>query len=68
MGLSLKKLYNMVYDLFLTQKEVVNRFATEMQVSMLHIKSNIKTKKEVMANLDQWLTTIDGIKDALKDE
>ncbi len=58
----------MVYDLFLTQKEVIDHFVTEMQSSMLYIKSNIRTKKEVMDNLDQWLSTIDGIKDALKDE
>ena len=31
-------------------------------------KANVKTKKEVMANLDQWLTTIDSIKDVLKTE
>jgi len=58
----------MTFDLFFSQKEVIKLFVDEMKADMLNIKTNVKTKKEVMANLDQWLTTIDSINDVLKHE
>ena len=58
----------MTFDLFSSQKEAIELFTDEMRADMLHIKTNVKTKKEVMANLDQWLSTIDSIKDTLRNE
>jgi len=55
----------MTFDLFSSQKEAIELFTNEMKADMLNVKANIKTKKEVMANLDQWLSTIDSIKDIL---